>query len=375
MNPVAVAVRTRLHTAAGPSAVVSAPATVAMLLFVVLAHLGVEAVGDSRSILTLVELGANEARLVSEGQVYRLFTAMFLHFGFFHLACNALALWVLGPWVEPEMGWARTLVVVLLAGRLGNLASSQAELGQDVVGAGASGGARGLVGCATALLMKRPGTPESTRRLPALLLVIGATLLIGMMEPGIDNAAHIGGLTAGFVLGLIFTRISRLPDTAVRAAALVILLASAGSVVWMLVDRPRWGATAEVEFAGLVLSRPSTSTIAERGNALEIEWRPFGGARVRVEETRGDPKTLALFELAKHADLRAVPLERVEGPPAGWVARAMVTSPDGEEAFEVYVLEGPPGGPAAVLTFEYHPGDALLRERLVGRTVRSLRFR
>jgi hypothetical protein len=235
----------------------------------------------------------------------------------------------------------------------------------------------GLVGCATALLLRKQDSPEATRRLPSLLLVIGATLLVGMLEPGIDNAAHIGGLTSGFVLGLVFTRISRFRESAVRAAALILVLASVGSVVWMLVERPRWEGAVETEYAGLLFDRPEGSVASEGEGVLDFEWRPLGTAEVRVVPAPADPQALALVEFARHPGLEQVPI-RPDGEHAFiWVARALVTSAGSgsEEALELFVLQDVPGGPAAVFTFEYHPGDALLRNRLVGRTIGSARFR
>ena len=70
---------------------------------------------------------------------------------------------------------------------------------------GASGGVFGLFG--VLLVADRVHKPALTRNARNLTMqigmLIGINLLIGFSLPGIDNAAHIGGLLAGAVLGFL----------------------------------------------------------------------------------------------------------------------------------------------------------------------------
>ena len=56
-------------------------------------------------------------------QYYRLFTSMFLHLDFLHIAFNMITLLIVGPAVEVMLGKTRFLALYLLAGLGGNVAS------------------------------------------------------------------------------------------------------------------------------------------------------------------------------------------------------------------------------------------------------------
>jgi membrane associated rhomboid family serine protease len=155
----------------------------------------------------LIGLGTDYTPLTLGGQWWRLLTSVFLHFGLFHLVFNMWALYVNGRLAERIFGSARYLVIYLVAGLTGSLASL---LWHPVVnGAGASGAIFGVLGALLAFFVKKEsGVPASITKaqLRIAMLFVAYSLLNGARYRGIDNAAHIGGLLGGFLLGYLLSR-------------------------------------------------------------------------------------------------------------------------------------------------------------------------
>ena len=155
-----------------------------------------------------LEWGANYAPAISNGEYWRLLSAAFLHFGLDHLLFNLWALWELGRLVERVQGRIAFLAIYFGAAVCGNFASSYWN-GDLVISAGASGAIFGLAGAQAAfLLLDGDAVPEAVlkRLAKSLLGFVGYSLFLGYVRPGIDNSAHIAGLGAGFVLGLLLVR-------------------------------------------------------------------------------------------------------------------------------------------------------------------------
>ena len=147
--------------------------------------------------------GANSGLLDLSGQWWRLLTYQFLHLNLSHVAVNMLVMWSVGRLTERLYGSAALLLLYLVAGALAGLASIIWNPGQ--ISVGASGSIFAVLGAFLALLLRfRNEVPTSILRnwLPALLFV-GYNLIAGAYQPVIDNAAHIGGLIAGFSLGAV----------------------------------------------------------------------------------------------------------------------------------------------------------------------------
>ena len=153
--------------------------------------------------------------VLSNEEYYRMFTCMFMHFGFDHLLNNMVSLLVLGKYVEPIVGKVRFLIIYLLSGLGGNVLSFIVEVyTQDyAVSAGASGAVFGLTGallCVVLLNRGRIGT--ITKR--GVLFMIALSLYNGFTSAGVDNLAHIGGLVTGFlVTGLLCWNLYRKRST------------------------------------------------------------------------------------------------------------------------------------------------------------------
>ena len=160
----------------------------------------------------LLHFGANSTSLVLAGQWYRLLTATFVHIGIIHLATNMWCLWNLGLLGEPLLGAYGLIATYVLTGIAGNLLSMFVNivLGDDSVGAGASGAVFGIAGILIVLLSNRKlpiPWPELQRlrrsviQFAVLNLIIGgATVFTNIIR--IDNSAHVGGFLCGLALGV-----------------------------------------------------------------------------------------------------------------------------------------------------------------------------
>lgn len=152
--------------------------------------------------------GANFGPATQDGGWWRLGSAMFLHFGVLHLAMNMWALWDAGRLVERLYGPWRYAIAYLGAGVAGNLLSLVMH-GNEAVSGGASGAVFGVYGALLVCLA------HERRRLDPLefrwifggaALFAAATLVLGQFVRGIDNAAHLGGLLGGALLGAMLMR-------------------------------------------------------------------------------------------------------------------------------------------------------------------------
>lgn len=140
---------------------------------------------------------------VWQGELWRLGTVVLVHGGLLHLAFNMYALFIVGPIVEQLYGHWRFLLIYLLCALVGSAFSY--TFSDAFASVGASGAVFGLFGML--LVADRVHKPALTRNARNLTAQIGGliavNLVIGFVATGIDNAAHIGGLLAGAVLGLV----------------------------------------------------------------------------------------------------------------------------------------------------------------------------
>lgn len=158
---------------------------------------------------TLVAWGANFAPLtLGHGEIWRLFTSMFLHGSLMHLAINMYSLYSVGSMVETLCGRKKYIAIYLLCGLTGSVASvtfntMRAHPGISI---GASGAIFAIYGFFLMLMWLRQDLihPSARRQiLQSGAFFIAINLFLGFMSSGIDNAAHIGGLASGVAAGLV----------------------------------------------------------------------------------------------------------------------------------------------------------------------------
>jgi rhomboid protease GluP len=147
---------------------------------------------------TLFDFGAKLTQAIALGQWWRLITAGFLHGGLIHILMNSWVLFDLGSQVEEIYGWPRLIVIYLMATVFGFYASAMWSPGLSI---GASAGIFGLLGAMIALGVRHK-TPAGAAIRGVYMRWAMYGLLLSFI-PGIDMAAHIGGLAAGFVIAYL----------------------------------------------------------------------------------------------------------------------------------------------------------------------------
>mgnify|MGYP001622939282 FL=1 len=181
------------------------PVTILLIALNILVFLAVETTGSSQDVFHMLNCGASYTPLVrDQGETYRLFTSMFLHFGISHLANNMLVLFVLGSRLERVTGKVRFLIIYLLGGLAGNILSMLMELSsrEYAVSAGASGAVFAVMGAMIYVVVRNRGWLEDLSMRQILVMAI-FSLYFGLTSSGVDNAAHIGGMISGLLLAVI----------------------------------------------------------------------------------------------------------------------------------------------------------------------------
>jgi len=158
--------------------------------------------GGSTNHDVLLRFGALERDLiVADGEWWRLVTAMFMHIGVSHFMYNGLSLYIFGTRLERHFGRAKFMLVYIVTGLVGNVAQIMFS---DGLAAGASGAIYGLMGAALALTQRTRKSVDGLN-FYIMLIFIAVGIAQGLMTPGIGNAAHIGGMLAGYVMGLVLS--------------------------------------------------------------------------------------------------------------------------------------------------------------------------
>lgn len=195
---------------------------------------------------TLFEWGANAGSFTVHGNWWRLLAALFLHLDPLHLIVNMWVLWSTGRLVERLFNSVSFAAIYFAAGIVGGLLSiAWNPAGMTV---GASGAIFGILGAFLAYMLHgRTRIPQPVMRahlIPTTLFIF-FSILNGLAEVGIDNAAHIGGLATGLLLGWAFARPLQRELGWVQlaqsvGAVLLVTLASAGLLLQVTgpVSRP-----------------------------------------------------------------------------------------------------------------------------------------
>jgi rhomboid protease GluP len=182
----------------------------------------------------LVRWGGNLGALTISGEWWRLVTNVFVHGGVIHIAFNMWCLWNLGQLCESLYGRWTYACIYLLCGVGASLAS--AGWHPYVPSVGASGAIFGLAGALLAAFklgefsVPRAALSGTLRSLGAFVVY---NLIFGFAIPGIDNAAHIGGLVTGLIVGALVALFAPQQGHAPRRAAIFlgVILALAGGAM------------------------------------------------------------------------------------------------------------------------------------------------
>jgi membrane associated rhomboid family serine protease len=161
---------------------------------------------------------------VADGQLYRLVTSAFLHYGATHLLLNMWALYVVGPPLEMLLGRLRfgALYAVSLLGG----AVLVYLLTLNTATAGASGAVFGLFG-ATFVVAKRLNLDMRW-----VVLVIVINLVFTFVARGISWQGHVGGLVTGALVAAAYVYPPREHRNAIQAAVTVCALGLFAALIW-----------------------------------------------------------------------------------------------------------------------------------------------
>jgi rhomboid protease GluP len=164
----------------------------------------------------MIQWGANFGPKTMRGEWWRLLTCAFLHFNVLHVGFNMWVLWDVGRLVERMVGNAGFVVLYLVAAIFGSIVSL--AWNATVVSAGASGAVFGVCGGLLGfLILGRDSIPRPVLKSlsASMLTFLGYNILFGL-RPGIDMAAHAGGLAAGSVCGLVMSQPLQPPSGLIR---------------------------------------------------------------------------------------------------------------------------------------------------------------
>jgi len=179
------------------------------------------------------------AGTLAQAQPWRYFSAVFVHFNLLHVGMNCFVLASVGAAAERELGKARFVLLFVLTGALGFVASDLWAGGISAPTAGASGAVFGVFGSVIGSAYARRDPNWKQILVQNLVWVV----VLGFMG-SVNNAAHLGGLLVGALLGFLFNKEPRKLNLdaafAVAAAVLVVLslasvVLSAASPIWRLV--------------------------------------------------------------------------------------------------------------------------------------------
>jgi membrane associated rhomboid family serine protease len=149
-----------------------------------------------------------------------IFTAMFMHAGWFHLFGNMLFLWIFGDNVEDSFGHVQFLIFYLLVGIAATLAQFAMAPHSSLPNLGASGAIAGVLGAYILLFPQERVSVLLGKQIVAMpaIVVIGLWIALQLFSGigtiahthgttdvgGVAYVAHIGGFFAGFLLTFLF---------------------------------------------------------------------------------------------------------------------------------------------------------------------------
>ncbi len=157
---------------------------------------------------TLLAFGANYGVRTMYGEYWRNFTNLFVHLGLLHCFMNMWIFAVMGPNVERIYGSLKFTIAYFFAGLIASLTSIYMH--PQNISAGASGAVFGIFGLWFGFLLANKSILQENfvkDNMKSAVVFLIMVLASGFMRSGIDNAAHVGGVVAGFVSGFLLAPI------------------------------------------------------------------------------------------------------------------------------------------------------------------------
>lgn len=176
---------------------------IAYFIVALVAHEFLDFSQDQTGVNVLVQMGAQFNLFVSQGQFWRIFTAMFLHWNIEHIAVNMLSLYFVGSLTEILYGKWRYLLIYLLSGIIGGITFYFLVPGGLAVGA--SGAIAGIFGALGAffLVNRRALGPAGNSLIGQWVFWLVINIGLNVYDTGLAWQVHVGGLIAGLILGIL----------------------------------------------------------------------------------------------------------------------------------------------------------------------------
>jgi rhomboid protease GluP len=195
----------------------------------------------SPSLETLVSFGGSGATPVLRlGRWWTVFSAGWLHANLLHILFNVMAIRQLAPAVEQIYGGGRAVVIYVLSGAAGFLFSTLSPFAPRLVQAVMGGGGGVSVGASAAVFgllgalihFSRRGGSRATGQYVWTWVI--ALFVFGIVVPGIDNWAHLGGFLGGWLLSFLVDPLR--PERPFHVGlAVLCVAASAAALAWSLI--------------------------------------------------------------------------------------------------------------------------------------------
>ncbi|MGT2951188.1 rhomboid family intramembrane serine protease [Streptococcus cuniculi] len=201
------------------------PVTNALLLVTTLVFLAMQVLrfGQATTAQTIYEFGGMYGLVVKidPTQLWRLISPIFVHIGWEHFLFNSMTLYVFGYQLEAIFGSKRFFLLYFLAGIMGNIFILW--LTPTAVAAGASTSLFGLFGAMVVLryYSRNPYLQLLGQRYIALLLI---NLVLGLFNPEISLAGHIGGVVGGALAGIFLPTLQEKYLFTIKQKRLALLL-------------------------------------------------------------------------------------------------------------------------------------------------------
>jgi len=146
---------------------------------------------------TVIDAFGQYNQAVFNGEVWRLFTAIFIHADIVHIFGNMLFLLIFGLRAEDMFDVKEYMLIYFGSGLSGSLLSL--AFGPDSISIGASGAIFGVLGAAVIGLALINGR----RSLGSIMFALAYAFffLVINIGPNVDYLAHLGGLAAGLLIG------------------------------------------------------------------------------------------------------------------------------------------------------------------------------
>ncbi|MGD0792577.1 MAG: rhomboid family intramembrane serine protease [Terriglobales bacterium] len=203
-------------------------------VFVAMALAGVSPMAPTNP--QLVHWGASFGPYTMAGQWWRLLSCVFVHIGIIHIALNMWCLWGLGRIAEAIYDHWTFGAVYLITGVSASVASL--AWNADRVSAGASGAIFGIAGALIAsFYLGEFSLPKAAVAglLRSVVMFAGYNLVFGAMSGVTDNAAHVGGLVSGLILGALIAKVAPQHDDVVRRVGVLFvgIVLVYGGAAWL----------------------------------------------------------------------------------------------------------------------------------------------